>query len=302
MRNQHTRLLARRCGYTLLELAIVLAILTVFATLSWPVITKPWQRSEVQQAAETIREAMSEARIAAINDGLIYQFRWKANADEYEVVSRDPVAKPPVTNLHSGSLHPTPMSESTMRPDLRPDMRTDNGVRSQMPNLPQRNQLHAHQHGMHGQRFDKKRLVKGRLPTGNVFFDSRAVETAFFTDDYDQAGNRREFVPRTNGRPGDEQRQRHDRMHAWRSIDFYPDGRSHNSKLTIRNSNTYEVELELRGLIATVAMGRPRRVTRQDIDLNDMDAVDTDVLANEIVPEADSLESSLESIQSEERR
>ena len=78
-------------GYTIVELTIVLAIVAAFAALSWPVLMKPWQRKESQQAAELLREWLIQTRVTAMNDGLIYEFRWKANTNEFEIRTRDPI-------------------------------------------------------------------------------------------------------------------------------------------------------------------------------------------------------------------
>ena len=259
-------------AYTLVELAIVLGILSAFAMLSWPVLMKPWQRSEAQQAAEGIREALGEARIAAMTEGHVYQFRWKANTGEYEVRSREPL----------------PKASRQFDRETVPGLTTPAESNSSMESMPTRQQaLEMLMQDSGPQAMEHKRLFHQRLPLENVFFDARAIETAFFHDDVDAAGNRKQWNPQGNGQPDDELRQRRDRMQAWKAVNFYPDGRSDNQRFTIRSFSGYEVEVELRGFTGSVTVSQPRRVQRQKIDLNHIDALDMSNLTNEITPTSD---------------
>lgn len=251
-----------RTAYTLIELTIVLAIVTAFAMMSWPVLMKPWQRSEAQQAAEVIREALLETRITAMNEGHTFEFRWKANTGEYEVVSRDPVQNAPEQNR----LDP---AESMAMPSRREAL--DLLVRRSDD---QQQMMHV-------------KLMQSKLPIGNIFFDARAVESAFFHDDFDPTGERKRFTPVGNGNPDDEIRQRRDRMQSWRSIKFYPDGRADNQTLVIRSENDYEVDVVLRGLTGGVTLSRPRRVQRQAIDLNEIEQIDLSNLTGEVVSDSE---------------
>lgn len=257
----------RRSAYTIVELAIVLAILSAFAMLSWPVMMKPWQRSEAQQGAEVVREVLAEARIAAMTEGQVFQFRWQANTNRYEVRSRDPLPIPVRKRDASAFISPSvpgsnPETSSTLTPQRALEMLSRESGEQQL------------QH---------KQVVSGQLPVDNVFFDARAIETAFFHDDVDEAGNRKTWTPQGNGNPDDDLRQRLDRMQAWQSVDFYPDGRCGNKVFTIRSISDYEVELELRGFTGGVTVSQPRKVRRQTIDLNNLDEMDTSNLAGELI-------------------
>ena len=261
----------RRPAYTIVELAIVLAILTAFAMLSWPVMMKPWQRSEAQQGAEVVREVLAEARIAAMTEGQVFQFRWQANTNRYEVRSRDPL--------------PIAVQKRDANPLTPPSSVGSTGEASATLTPQRALEMLSRESGE--QQLKHKQVVSGQLPADNVFFDARAIETAFFHDDVDEAGIRKAWTPQGNGNPDDELRQRLDRIQAWQSVDFYPDGRCDNQVFTIRSSSDYEVELELRGFTGSVAVSQPRKVRRQTIDLNNLDEIDTSNLAGELVETPD---------------
>jgi prepilin-type N-terminal cleavage/methylation domain-containing protein len=76
-------------GFTLLELMIVLAILSVLIAVAWPSLRRPVLRSAVQQAARQLVKDLARARMAAIDSGQVMRFRFEPAGSRYEV---DPAA------------------------------------------------------------------------------------------------------------------------------------------------------------------------------------------------------------------
>lgn len=80
---------APRPGFSLFELIIVVAILSAFAAMLAPNIINQVRENEVAQAAESVREAVAEARSLAIDCGVDYQFRYEPNGRSFVVLPRE---------------------------------------------------------------------------------------------------------------------------------------------------------------------------------------------------------------------
>lgn len=74
-----------RTGYTLLELLIVAALLSLIASLTLPSFQRLAARSEVQEAGRQLRVALLEARLAAIESGHLTYFRYQLGNDQFEI-------------------------------------------------------------------------------------------------------------------------------------------------------------------------------------------------------------------------
>lgn len=79
-----------RSGFTLFELLLVLAVLVVIVSLTWPSMTRYMQEQEMLEGAEAARSAAASTRIKAIDTGLTYQFRYEPNGRRFVVVPFDP--------------------------------------------------------------------------------------------------------------------------------------------------------------------------------------------------------------------
>jgi len=64
-----------RQAFTLLEVLLVLALLVVLASLSWPALTYPMANQALRSAADEIRTSWSRARVAAMTSGSTYVFQ-----------------------------------------------------------------------------------------------------------------------------------------------------------------------------------------------------------------------------------
>ena len=81
---------ARRAGYTLLELMLVLAIIVVMAAIAYPSATAMYGHVRLSQAADSVRAAWAEARAHAIDDGRPYRFAIIPNQGNYRVAPDSP--------------------------------------------------------------------------------------------------------------------------------------------------------------------------------------------------------------------
>lgn len=72
-----------RSAFTVLELILVLTIIVAMAGLSWPRISGFLQRESVMSDVETVRQVLDRARVEAIEDGMIYQFRYEPNGKKF---------------------------------------------------------------------------------------------------------------------------------------------------------------------------------------------------------------------------
>lgn len=75
---------ARR-GYTLIELLIVVAVLSVILTLTLPSLRHMSAKSELQDTARQIRVRLLEARLRAIESGSLTYFRYQVGGDQFEI-------------------------------------------------------------------------------------------------------------------------------------------------------------------------------------------------------------------------
>lgn len=83
---------AARCsirGFTLLEVVIVLSIMVVLASLSWPAMLRYVRERAIREQAHVVRIELAGARIRAIDTGLVYQFRYEPGGRRFIVLPHD---------------------------------------------------------------------------------------------------------------------------------------------------------------------------------------------------------------------
>ncbi|MFV0444466.1 MAG: prepilin-type N-terminal cleavage/methylation domain-containing protein [Planctomycetaceae bacterium] len=76
-------------GFTLLEVILVLTILLVLASLTWPPLLRYIRERSIREQAHTIRVELNNARIKAIDQGLTYQFRFEPGGRKFVVLPYD---------------------------------------------------------------------------------------------------------------------------------------------------------------------------------------------------------------------
>jgi prepilin-type N-terminal cleavage/methylation domain-containing protein len=64
----------RRSGFTLLEVVLVMAIIIIFAAISYPAIDAMYAGARVEGASDAVRAAWADAAGHAVNEGRAYRF------------------------------------------------------------------------------------------------------------------------------------------------------------------------------------------------------------------------------------
>jgi prepilin-type N-terminal cleavage/methylation domain-containing protein len=89
----------RRHGFTLVEVCLVLALLVVLGAISAPLLGGSFARAELQGAGDLLRAAWSRARLAAMESGQAYVFRFQPNGSEYQIVTLTDLGTPGAETL-----------------------------------------------------------------------------------------------------------------------------------------------------------------------------------------------------------
>ncbi len=74
---RHSSIVIPSRGFTLFEMLLVLAVLTVALAILYPATERLYQTHRFTQALEQMRGKLAAARVRAIDDGVIYQFRYE---------------------------------------------------------------------------------------------------------------------------------------------------------------------------------------------------------------------------------
>jgi type II secretory pathway pseudopilin PulG len=85
---------SRRRGLTLVEVCLVLALLIVIGAIAAPLVEGSFSRARVQSGAELLRGAWARARLAAIQSGQTYVFRFEPRASRFQIITLDQLGMP----------------------------------------------------------------------------------------------------------------------------------------------------------------------------------------------------------------
>ncbi len=77
----------RRSGLTLVEVCLVLALLVVIGAISAPMLGGSFSCAELHGASDLLRGAWSRGRLAAMESGETYVFRFQPNGRAYQIVT-----------------------------------------------------------------------------------------------------------------------------------------------------------------------------------------------------------------------
>ncbi|HID21405.1 MAG TPA: hypothetical protein EYP14_03280 [Planctomycetaceae bacterium] len=94
-------------GYTLFEILLVLAVITAFAAIVWPPLLRLYSDYQLREAAERTRMVLSKAHLRALDEGIVYQFRFEPKGQYYLVLP------------YETELTQTASDESSATPDGR---------------------------------------------------------------------------------------------------------------------------------------------------------------------------------------
>lgn len=74
-----------RCGFTLLELLLVLAIIVLVGTMSLPVF-QTWMASyRIQEGMDQLRTQIVRGRTLAMNEGRLYRLGWQPGSSDFRI-------------------------------------------------------------------------------------------------------------------------------------------------------------------------------------------------------------------------
>jgi type II secretory pathway pseudopilin PulG len=91
--------LSSRSGLTLVEVLLVLALLVVIGAVSAPLLEGAFSRAELQSAGEIVRGAWTKARLAAMQTGQIYVFRFEPAGSRFQIVALNELGLPESNDL-----------------------------------------------------------------------------------------------------------------------------------------------------------------------------------------------------------
>jgi prepilin-type N-terminal cleavage/methylation domain-containing protein len=122
-----------RRGFTLVELLIVMAMIVLVSAIAAPMIMKPLERREIQQAADTVRTKLLRTRIGAMRSSHVYEFQYRPGSGSYRVAPQDNGSSPQGDNSSTAGGHETVADADCPRPEegALPD-----GVRFMPENTP----------------------------------------------------------------------------------------------------------------------------------------------------------------------
>jgi prepilin-type N-terminal cleavage/methylation domain-containing protein len=84
MRSSTQRSGGRR-SFTLLELLMVLAILSLVAAMVWPAMRRQLAKTQLRGAARQVRVELSRARCRAVESGTVYGFRYRLETGHFQL-------------------------------------------------------------------------------------------------------------------------------------------------------------------------------------------------------------------------
>src|SRR5258708_4301689 len=89
-----SRPVARHGGLTLVEIILVLTLLVILAAVSVPLLGGSFSRAGLQSASDLLRGAWSRGRLAAMQTGQTYVFRFEPRGGRYQLLALEKLDMP----------------------------------------------------------------------------------------------------------------------------------------------------------------------------------------------------------------
>ncbi len=217
------RRLGGRPAFSLLEMLVVLSLLGVMLSMTWPSMRKTLGKSQLREAAKQVRTQLATARLTAMESGQPHQFRYQPGTGRFVITPLDapwdapfdPDEQAPATSARSSAATGIRHSE-----DL-----DDNCARRPVQSL-----------------------------CGGVIFGTADIRHAV-----GQSRDVNSSLTTTNEPPT---RETVASQHAdWSApIVFYPNGRSADATVRLYGERDFQVDVNLRGVLGTVEVAVPVRV------------------------------------------
>jgi hypothetical protein len=93
MRRADSRLIQVR-GLTLVEVCLVLALLVIIAAVATPVLEGSFSRAGLQSGGDLLRGAWARTRLAAMESGVSYVFRFQPNGSQFQIITLSDLGLP----------------------------------------------------------------------------------------------------------------------------------------------------------------------------------------------------------------
>ena len=82
-------------GFTLVELLLILALLTVLAAVAWPEVAHLYAQREIKQAGHFLQHELLTARVGALRHATLYECRFEIGGRKYSIRPSSEVSSSP---------------------------------------------------------------------------------------------------------------------------------------------------------------------------------------------------------------
>jgi len=240
----------RRAAFTLIELLIVMAVLAALATISWPAVHRVLGRGELQRAADMVRQAASDARLAAIESGYVWSLRYEEGGRKIEIRRQVcDIVRAPANSIDDLATHASDLQAPPTKPekqetsDLADDADSNSAVAVQEP-----------------------KVELFRLPAGVTFSkdEPRPVESEEPDEQLTDVRDEAVTTPRGEQLPEDLQQPAEPAVRWSKPVLFRPTGKSDDLRLWVVGNNGFCIEVNLVGLTGAVRVGERYRPTAEN--------------------------------------
>ncbi len=85
LRRSNSLRFGRRRALTLIEVLLVLVVLVITASFSWPLLTRAFESQRLRSAADLVRARLTRARIEAIETGQTCRFQYSVDGRQFSI-------------------------------------------------------------------------------------------------------------------------------------------------------------------------------------------------------------------------
>ena len=237
---------AKKSGYTLLEMLIVLAVLAALAAMTVPAMRGPLDKSRLRGASRQVKAALAKARFFSIRQGKQIEFRYQLNGNGW--VIQAPVQQAAVDENESleSDENSTPSGLSVESTDNNPDLPGSSDLPDDLPE------------GDDARSGLKQNLIlrQGELPATISFVELPEEDQSESFENFAEflsekpAADSNEIEMNDSGEPV-----------VWSEpILFLPNGRTEDRTIRLSGPRNFYVDLEIRGLTGVISYTAPFRL------------------------------------------
>ncbi len=219
----------QRAGFSLMELFVVIAILSVMILVSWPMLRRPLNKSIVQDAAQQLRRDLGSARLQAVDTGRVLVFQFRPGTSTYYVGTTD-------------------QRSAESKIPAREDSRSSS-------------EMFQHKSARSSSQFGERDVIDvvgdeslKELPFGTSFAATSPTSEDEISPTTDwKSGKIAKIVPKT-GEPIDSE------LAPWSApIRFYPSGRCNPASIPLTSEQGYFADVDVQGLAGRIKISAIRR-------------------------------------------